>query len=272
MDPTDALLSGAPADSPMDEVEVDVAAEPELRNPVLVEGLPGVGHVGKLAVEHLVDEKESQRVATVYSEHFPPQVTVDETGVADLARAEFHVVETDERDLLVLGGDYQSQDPIGHYRLTERFLDIGNDFGADEVFALGGVPTGELVEEYTVIGAVSDGDLVDPLRDAGVEFRANEPAGGIVGTSGLLLGLGRRRGVPATCLMGETSGYLVDPKSAQAVLEVLEEVIGFTVDYATLEERAEEMEEVVRQLREMETESTGGGQPTPSDEDLRYIG
>ena len=271
MGPTDALLSEAPAARRMDEVEVEVVDEPDLRDPVLIEGLPGVGHVGKLAVEHLVEEKESDLVARVYSEHFPPQVTVDDTGVATLARAEFTVVKTDRRDLLVLAGDYQSQDPIGHYRLTERFLDLAESFDATEIFALGGVPTGELVEEYTVLGAVSDANLVDDLREEGVEFRPNEPAGGIVGTSGLLLGLGRRRGLPATCLMGETSGYLVDPKSAQAVLEILETVVGFDIDYATLEERAEEMEEVVRQLREMETEA-GGGQPAPSDEDLRYIG
>jgi proteasome assembly chaperone (PAC2) family protein len=67
--------------------------------------------------------------------------------------------------------------------------------------------------------------------------------------------------------MGETSGYLVDPKSAQAVLEVLEDVVGFELDFSSLEERAEEMEEVVRKIQEMEQ-----GTPTPSDEDLRYIG
>jgi proteasome assembly chaperone (PAC2) family protein len=67
--------------------------------------------------------------------------------------------------------------------------------------------------------------------------------------------------------MGETSGYLVDPKSAQAVLEVLQSVLGFEVDFGSLEERADEMEEVVRKIQEME-----GGAPSPSDEDLRYIG
>jgi hypothetical protein len=66
--------------------------------------------------------------------------------------------------------------------------------------------------------------------------------------------------------MGETSGYLVDPRSARAVIEVLQEMLDFEVDYATLEERAEEMEEVVRKIQEMEQG------PTPSDEDLRYIG
>jgi uncharacterized protein (TIGR00162 family) len=151
--------------------------------------------------------------------------------------------------------------------MAEAFLDVAIDFGVTEVIALGGVPTGEIVEEHDVIGAVSGEDRREFYEDAGVEFRANEPTGGIVGTSGLLLGLGDRRGIPSICLMGETSGYLVDPKSAQAVLNVLKEVIGFDVDVTTLEERAEEMEEVVRELQEMQ-----GGQTAPSDEDLRYFG
>jgi uncharacterized protein (TIGR00162 family) len=167
----------------------------------------------------------------------------------------------------VLTGDHQAQDTEGHYGLTSTFLDVATDHDVAEVYALGGVPTGELIEEYSVIGATTADDLGDRLEDAGVEFREDEPAGGIVGVSGLLLGLGQRRNLPAACLMGETSGYLVDPKSAQAVLEVLEDVVGFELDFSSLEERAEEMEEVVRKIQEMEQ-----GTPTPSDEDLRYIG
>ncbi len=250
----------------MDEVEVDRIADPDLEEPVLIEGLPGVGHVGKLAAEHLIEEFESELVRRVHSEHLPPQVTVDEEGVATLAAIEFHAVHAN-RDLLVLVGDHQAGDTVGHYRLTEAFLDVATDFGVSEIIALGGVPTGEIVEEHDVIGAVSVDGHREAYESAGVEFRANEPTGGIVGTSGLLLGLGERRDVPATCLMGETSGYLVDPKSAQAVLNVLKDVLGFEVDVTTLEERAEEMEEVVRELQEMQ-----GGQSAPSDEDLRYFG
>jgi len=81
-----------------------------------------------------------------------------------------------------------------------------------------------------------------------------------------VLGLGGRRGFDAACLMGETSGYLVDPKSARAVLEILETVLEFTLDYESLEDRAEEMEEVVGKIREMQEG------PAVPDDDLRYIG
>jgi len=251
----------------MDEFEFERVADVELTEPVLIEGLPGVGHVGKLAAEHLLEELDSELVGRVYSQHFPPQVTVED-GVTQLASAEFHAVTVEDgQDLLVLSGDHQAQDNQGHYGLTDTFLDVAEEFGVESVYALGGVPTGELIEEYDVLGASTTEGLADDLEDAGVEFRENEPAGGIVGVSGLLLGLSGRRDLDAACLMGETSGYLVDPKSAQAVLEILQELLGFAVDYEALEDRADEMEEVVRKIQEMEQ-----GTPTPSDEDLRYIG
>jgi uncharacterized protein (TIGR00162 family) len=251
----------------MDEIDIEVVADVDLDDPVLVEGLPGVGHVGKLAVEHVLEELDGELVRLVFSEHFPPQVTIDDDGATQLARAEVYAVETEGRDLLLLTGDYQASDNVGQYRITEAFLDVAASFGAEELFALGGVPTGELIEEYGVLGAVSDPSLREELEEASVEFREEEPAGGIVGTSGLLLGLGGRRGFEATCLMGETSGYLVDPMSSKAVLEVLEDLLGFEVAFDELDERAEEIEEVASKLEEMEQSMN-----VPSDEDLRYIG
>ena len=251
----------------MDEFDIETVAEDDLDEPVLIEGLPGVGHVGKLAAEHLLEEYDSDLLKRVYSEHFPPQVTVEE-GHTKLACLEFHAVRPENgEDLLVLTGDHQAQDAAGHYRLAETVLDVAESAGVARLFALGGVPTGELVDDHAVIGAATSEDVLAELEEASVEFREDEPAGGIVGVSGLLLGLGERRGFEGSCLMGETSGYLVDPKSAKAVLEVLQEALGFTVDFETLEDRAEEMEEVVRQIQELE-----GGMSAPSDDNLRYIG
>ena len=50
---TDALLNGVAASRSMNEVEA--VADPDLTDPVLIEGVPGVGHVGKLAAEHLIE-------------------------------------------------------------------------------------------------------------------------------------------------------------------------------------------------------------------------
>ncbi|ELZ86597.1 hypothetical protein C453_05649 [Haloferax elongans ATCC BAA-1513] len=254
----------------MDDIEIEAVAEADLSDAVLIEGLPGVGNVGKLAVEHLLEEfEEAQLVRRVYADVFPPQVSIED-GVAELTHTEIHAVETpgDGPDLLLLTGDHQSQSNEGHYHLTDAFLDIAEEFGVEQVFALGGVPTGELVDEPSVLGAVADDARIEELEDADVEFRDGEPAGGIVGVSGLMLGLGSRRGLDATCLMGETSGYLVDPQSAQVVIEVLQQLLDFEVDFEALEDRAEEMKEVAGKIQEMQQQQ----QSIASDDDLRYIG
>lgn len=249
-----------------DGVEVQAIAEADPQDPVLVEGLPGVGHVGKLAVEHLLEEGEDTLLRRLLSEHFPPQVSIDRRSTAALPAAEIHHVQLGDNDVLALSGDHQAVTPMGHYRLTAAVLDIAEAFGVGRIFALGGVPTGEIQDEPDVIGAVSRAGLKDDLEGHGVLFKEQQPSGGIVGVSGLLLGLGSERHLDVACLMGETSGYLVDPRSAHAILDVLENAIGFSISYERLEARAEDMEQVIRRLREMQESGV------PGDEDLRYIG
>jgi uncharacterized protein (TIGR00162 family) len=138
------------------------------------------------------------------------------------------------------------------------------------IYALGGYGTGQFVEKPTVMGAATRPELVEEMKQQGVVFQENEPGGGIIGVSGLLLGLGALRGIDAICLMGVTSGYLVDPKAASEVLRVLSHILGIEVGMHALEERAKEMEKIIGKLQEMERAQApfeAGG-----DEDLRYIG
>lgn len=92
----------------MEHVTVNFFREDGIEAPVLVEGLPGVGHVGKLVADHLVDALGGELVAEIYSLHFPPQVVVDECGVTHLVGNEIYRCEKDGKAILFLVGDFQS--------------------------------------------------------------------------------------------------------------------------------------------------------------------
>jgi uncharacterized protein len=256
----------------MKETLVRRVKEATLKDPILVEGLPGVGHVGKLVADHLVEELKAEKIIEIYSPHFPPQVMVQEDGTIKQVRNEVYAFhgQNGQPDLLLVVGDYQSATNEGHYELTGIFLDIAQEFGVKRIYALGGYGTGQFVDKPTVLGAANKAALVEEMKQYDVVFHENEPGGGIIGVSGLLLGLGELRGIDAVCLMGVTSGYLVDPKSAQEVLRVLCKALNIEVDMQALQERAKEMEKIVGKLQEMEKAQMPyecGG-----DEDLRYIG
>jgi uncharacterized protein len=238
----------------MESVRVVERAPVTVKEPVFVEGLPGVGNVGKLAVEHIVDELKAELVAEIYSTEFPPQVFVKADGTVKLVNNLLYQAPKgprNGRDLLLLTGDYQGLTPSGQYEIADAVLDLVERHGCREIFTLGGYGLGRLVRKPKVIGAATDLEMVGRGKELGVEFREEEPGGGIIGASGLFLGLGQLRGMKGICLMGETSGYLVDPHSAQAVLKILTKALDLDVPLGELEEKAREMDRIAQQLREM---------------------
>ena len=252
----------------MDDIVVVFKERPMLRDPILVEGLPGVGNVGKLAAEHMVDQLKAVKFADVFSKFFPPQVLVSDSGTIRLVSNEmYYVLRPDAaNDIVILIGDYQGLTPDGQYELSDKTLQIAKELGVKRIFTLGGYGLGKMIEKPRVLGAATDQELVDEMKKFGVTFSKGEPGSGIVGASGLLLGLGLLYGIRSVCLMGETSGYFVDPKGAQAVLEILAKILDVKIDFAELESKAEQIDMITSKLRDVEP------QPEPKREDLGYIG
>jgi proteasome assembly chaperone (PAC2) family protein len=74
----------------------------------------------------------------------------------------------------------------------------------------------------------------------------------IVGTAGLILGLAPFRKIDAICLLGETRGYLPDPKAAKSVLEVLLKILNINVELSGLDEEIAKAESMVARLQKIE--------------------
>ncbi len=252
----------------MEDIVVVFQERPKLRSPIMVEGLPGVGNVGKLAAEHLVDQLKAVKFAQLFSKFFPPQVLVNDSGTIRLVSNDLYYVSRPDaaNDIVIMIGDYQGLTPDGQYELSDRTLRLAKELGVTRIFTLGGYGLGRMIEKPRVLGAATDPELVEEMKKHGVTFSKGEPGSGIVGASGLLLGLGVLYGMRSVCLMGETSGYFVDPKGAQAVLEVLAKILEVKIDFAELEAKAEQIDMLTSKLRETEPPSE------PKREDLGYIG
>lgn len=256
----------------MNSIIVKYSMHPDLDNPILIEGLPGVGNVGKLAADHLVDELKATKFATIYSKYLPPQVVVDEDNVVRLVSNSFYFWKSTkpwQHDLIFLVGDFQGITPEGQYELAQAVIDIAVEMEVNRIYTLGGYGIGKIVQEPRVLGAATDIAMVEELQEyEGLEFSRGEPGSGIVGASGLLLGLGKLKGIDGACLMGETSGYFVDPASAKAVLQVLTNILQVKINYGKLVEKAKQIEDFnATILKDLEQ-----SQEKPSSRDLNYIG
>ena len=257
----------------MNSAEINVLEEVELDNPIFIEALPGLGHVGKLAADHMIDELGATKFAEIYSPTFPPQVIVKDEGIIENMLNELYYLKDvgeDNLDLILLVGNTQALSPEGQYLVCKEILEFVMGFDISRIFTLGGMVTSpQPVENPKVFGAATDEANVELLKEAEVEMRAND--GGIVGASGLFLGLGVRKGIHGSCLMGETPGYFIDAEAAEALLNKLALLLNFEINTEKLDERAEETRQMIAKAQQMEQDLINKANAGNAD-DLRYIG
>ncbi|MCD6558450.1 MAG: proteasome assembly chaperone family protein [Palaeococcus sp.] len=260
----------------MKESVIVVYERPELKDPIFIEGLPGIGLVGKLAADHLIKELNAKKFAELYSPHFLHQVLVKKDSTVDLMKNEFYYWKGGEeyRDIIIITGDTQvpPTDSYGHFEVVGKMLDFVGEFGTKEIITMGGFQVPELQGEPKVLGSVTHVELKERYKDLPIIFREDE-GGAIVGAAGLLLGIGKLRGMRGISLLGESLGYVVDAKAAKAVLSVVARILGIEIDMSALDERAKETEEILKKVQEMQRAmfEQQMPQPTGEEEDRGYL-
>ncbi len=241
----------------MKETTITVKEKVELKNPVLVEGLPGQGMVGKIAVEYLVKHLEARKIAELYSPHYAYYVLVSKAGAVRLLRSEFYCWKNEHggSDLILLTGDTQPQTIEGQYEVADAILRFAEQNNAKMILTIGGYRT-EAKEEPQVFISSTSQELLSKVSETGM--KSSPPGSPIVGTAGLLIGLAKLRNLDAACLLAETPGYLPDPKAAKSVVKVISKMLGFDVDLSDLDNeivKSQQIEERMRRIEEQRRDS-----------------
>ncbi len=254
------------------ETKITILEKPKLRKPILVEGLPGIGNVGRIAAGYLVNELKMKKFAELYTPHFLPLVIMHNDATVSVLKCEFFYYHGKSRDIVVLTGDTQSVSSEGHYEFCEAVLNFSEKLGIKEIITIGGFGEERVVDEPKVIGAVSDVSLIKKYKKYDINFGKEHQVGTIVGASGLLIGMGRARGMEGLCLMGETFGLpITDPKAADRVLKTLGKILGLKLNLSSLEKTIKDMEEHMKKTEKIHKRIIED-LPKGKGEELRYIG
>lgn len=262
---------------------LDVRTDVSITNAVLVEGLPGVGLVGKIAADHLVESLNMTHYADVHCESLPRAATFA-SGDAGL-RTPVRLYTDTERDLLVL----QSDVPVSPAAATEFAECISGWFREESVVPLyiAGLtshhpdpeqPTGESqstieqpmaesrsereqpTEKAPPVFGVASGDGASILDRADI-LRPTD-AGIVSGPTGALLNHALATDLTAVGLVAECESKSPNLQAAVAVLDDgIAPITSIDVPTEALKEQAGEFHESKHQLaRQMHEEDEKASQ------------
>lgn len=220
------------------------------KNPVLIQGLPGLGLVGKIAVQYLVDQYRPPLIASVVSDllPFPDGSTGVKVVEHDLKPSSYEIyyLSRDEalRDVILLTSGAQ---PIswGQYSMANKIIEYAKRTDVNLVLSLGGyMPGPSLVDG--VFACTNDADLMSQLEGLEVKRLSD---GYVTGAAGVMVGLAQVHGIRSACILGTTPGSLPDPKASKRVLHVIDGLVGGHTDFSEMDKMIEKRQELTARLK-----------------------
>ncbi|MDY0386509.1 MAG: proteasome assembly chaperone family protein [Methanolobus sp.] len=216
-------------------ITTDIKSE----NPILVEGFPGIGLVGNIASQQIIDELKMEYMGSINSRHFPPIAVLYE----GLINMPVRIYESVEHNMVMVVSDIPIN-PMIAYDISKALLEWAKSINVKEIISLAGIAT--MSEDHKVFGAATNLEMLERIKDKVELFQM----GTISGISGSIMSECFVSEMPAISLLGSTMSQNPDPRAAAVVIDVLNLLYDFNIDTEGLIEQAEKIEIEMQRLAE----------------------
>ncbi|RLE48137.1 hypothetical protein DRJ25_00690 [Candidatus Woesearchaeota archaeon] len=241
---------------------------PKLKKTVLIEGLPGIGNIGKIAVDFIIDELKAKKIGEFRSNNMPNSVFINDLDEVELPTIELYHIPTKEKDLLFLSGDLQPLTEESCHAFCETVLDA---FDEDEIITIGGIAKKEEPKTPKVFCTGTEKKYIEQFKKGlNISNNAHKNIGPVIGVTGLLIGLAKRRKKKGIMLLSETDAYPLHlgVKGAKKILNILKQKFKLNIKPSRLNK---EVKALQNELNRITTELTEAGAKEKKEE-TKYIG
>ncbi|MEK6863047.1 MAG: PAC2 family protein [Nanoarchaeota archaeon] len=228
--------------------EIKQLSKPELNKPILIEGLPGIGNVGKIAADFIVDNLKAKKFIEITSNSFPHSVFVNEKNLIDLPKIELYY-KKGKQDLIFLNGDVQPLNEESCYEFCNIILDIFSKHNGKEIITLGGIGMSKVPKHPLVYCTANNQNIIKKYKTPNLNPEIFGVVGPIIGVTGLLIGLASKRDTPAIALLAQTLGHpnYLGIKGAREIIKILNSKLKFKLDLSKLDKEISNIEKEIKE-------------------------
>ncbi len=250
---------------------IRIIEEIDPKSPILVATWPGMGNVAYGAGLYIKENLPNYKFAEIEPEYFFYRTGVQINGgiveIPQMPKNEFfyHKNQYGPHDLILFIGESQ---PVieKEYGLAKLVVDVAERYHISEIITFAATPMNITHRSVPGVWAVSTSpENLKVLPSYGVKIMVSGHIGGL---NGLLLGVGKERGLKGTCFLGEIPFYTVkieNPKTSLAILKVFIKYSGISFDLDKLVQMSKYVEEEIDKVSKT-TKQTLFGEDLPAEE------
>ena len=187
--------------------------------------LPGVGNIGKAAIDALNSTNDSIELARLHHTALPPLATLDQDGLLSPPHLSVKAIEFNESEyILTITGTSQPLEPNNQGYMAREILELLKQNNVSELIVLAGM-VDEAVRKEIFIVPSSSSYRVD-LESRGANVRRDEPSSGAIGMAALLSSLGPVYDINSACAIATTIGASGDIIASQNLLKSIDKWFG----------------------------------------------
>lgn len=187
--------------------------------------LPGVGNIGKAAIDALNSTNDAIEIARIHHTALPPLATLDEDGLLSPPHLSIRVIPLDESEhILTITGTSQPLEPNNQGVMAREILSLLQKYEISELVVLAGMVDEAARKEIFIVPS-SSSYRVD-LESRGANVRRDEPSSGAIGLAALLSSLGPVYNIKSACAIATTVGASGDIIASQKLLSSIDEWFG----------------------------------------------
>ncbi|MCK4589949.1 MAG: proteasome assembly chaperone family protein [Nanoarchaeota archaeon] len=222
----------------------------------IIDGFPGMGLIGTIATEFLVEHLQTEQIGSIEVEEAPAMVAIHDGRVIEPISVHYNK----QYNIVLIHAISIGKD-MG-WQLAEKIRELAKELQAKEILSLEGVGSPEMTQNSNIFyystnkKRLKQLDLIaKPLKE-----------GIIVGATGALMA--REKVTPITALFAETHSNLPDSKAAASIIKAVDIYLGLKVDPKPLLKQAEEFEKKLKKLMDQSQEA----QTMAKKKRLSYVG
>lgn len=210
---------------------MELVLDQKPQNVTIIEGFPGFGFVGTIAVEFLIEHLDAKKIGKITSSDVMPVAAVHNSKLIE----PFSIYYSKKKNLVLLHAITNVQGL--EWQLSEKVIELYKKLKAKKIISLEGIGSTSITEPkafYYTNRASKEKIQAETLKE-----------GIIMGVSGALL---LKAEVPLSCFFAETHSSLPDSRAAAKIIQVLDSYLGLNVDYKPLLKKAAEFEEKLKDI------------------------